>query len=197
MRPSSCDSCFWIDRQLRRGSGLPEVLPQRSVDMLSGQQTETSCQLRLPRKMLFGLCIQSLPGIPAQCHRPRITHVDWRRSSGELEQSGGEGSNGNSTHTKCVDQEIVLNLVYVPRKRLVLQRKNDVSWNHTRSPPSDQPGRLHGVLSICTEFWKRTQQSGGQRRGGKILPVRRVVVLSFTFPLRVCHEQVINVISPM
>jgi len=30
-----------------------------------------------------------------------------------------EGSNKNVTHTKCVDEEIVLDLVYIPRAKSV------------------------------------------------------------------------------
>ena len=36
---------------------------------------------------------------------------------------GGKGTSRNMTRTKCVDKEIVLDLVYVSRVRLALQRK--------------------------------------------------------------------------
>jgi len=74
---------------------------------------------------------------------------------------------------------------------------SDFSWNRTRSPPSDQPGRLHGVLSICIEFWRRLQRNRGQHREQEISPVCCIVVLSLSFQLCVRHEQVINVIPLM
>ena len=36
---------------------------------------------------------------------------------------GGESSGGNLTHTECVDEKIVLDLIYVPEAKLDLQRK--------------------------------------------------------------------------
>jgi hypothetical protein len=40
---------------------------------------------------------------------------------------GGEGPNRNFTHTECVDEENVLDLVYVSRVRLTLERKGRFS----------------------------------------------------------------------
>jgi len=72
-------------------------------------------------------------------------------------RQGGEGLGGNSTHTECVDEKIVLDLIYVPEAKLALQRKGRFSWNHTRSPPSDRPSRRYGVPPVCSEFWKNIQ----------------------------------------
>ena len=80
-------------------------------------------------------------------------------------QAGG-GPNGNLTHTECVNQEIVLDLVDVPRAVLGLQRRSLLSWNRTRNPPSDRLAQRRGALSRYNEFWKRVQQRGS-RRGGR------------------------------
>jgi len=50
-------------------------------------------------------------GIGADCPE------NWNRQ-------GGEGLGGNLTHTECVDEKIVLDLVYVPGVMLALQRKD-------------------------------------------------------------------------
>ena len=70
----------------------------------------------------------------------------------------GEGLNKDLTHTECVDEEVVLDLIYVSRMKLVLQRKGEPSRNPTRSPPSDRPGQFHGVFLVCSAFWKWIQQ---------------------------------------
>jgi len=69
----------------------------------------------------------------------------------------GEGLSGKLTHTERVDQEIVLDLINIPRVALVLQRKGKFRSNRTGSAPSDQLDRPHGVLSKCSESWEWIQ----------------------------------------
>ena len=112
-------------------------------------------------------------GIGADCPE------NWNRQE-------SEGSSPNVTHTERVDEEIVLDFVYVPRVRSALRRKIKFSWNRTSNPPYDQLGRYHGVPPVCSEFWKRIQRNEGRCRGGEILPVCCIVLYSFQFC--VCHE---------
>ena len=52
----------------------------------------------------------------------------------------GEDSGGSLTHTECVYEKIVLDLVYVPGAKLALQKKGRFPWNRTRSPLSGRSG---------------------------------------------------------
>ena len=69
----------------------------------------------------------------------------------------GGGLSRDLTHTKRVDQEIVLDLINIPGATLVLQRKDKFRSNRTEIEPSDQMDRPHGVLSKCSEFWEWIQ----------------------------------------
>ena len=129
-----------------------------------------------------------------QCHQPRITHGDWCRLSGELKQSGRYRFNKNLMHTECVNQEVVLDLVDVPKVRLVLPRKSQFSCIRTRSPPSDRLGQSDGDIPIKNEFWKLIERSGGQHRGKRHHRCC-IVVLPFSFQFCIRLKQFVNIIS--
>jgi hypothetical protein len=57
--------------------------------------------------------MESFP-LLGQCPQPRKTHVDRCKSTAELELLGGQKLRQNLTHTKCVNEEMVLNFVYIP-----------------------------------------------------------------------------------
>jgi hypothetical protein len=50
-------------------------------------------------------------------------------------QAGGN-SNGNFARTKRINQEVILDLVYITRIRLIQKKKNEFLWKRTGSPPS-------------------------------------------------------------
>jgi len=149
--------------------------------MLSNQQTEKSCQLKLSGKVLVGL--RTYDHRPYLCgvtgpEQPMLIGTDcpenWNCQS-------GEGSNGDATHTERVDQEIVLDLVYVPRMRSALEKANchgTAQEVHLLTGRTDFTEFLQYVMSPGSGFSERKANAGGRDITG--LPRRSVAVVVST-----------------
>ena len=122
-------------------------------------------------------------GIGADCPE------DWNRQP-------GEGSDGNVTRTERVNQEIVLDLIYVPRVRLVYRGKSNTheiaQEIHLPTGQADLTEFFRYVVSPGRGFSKLAADGGKGRS-----PVCCIVVLSLSFQLCVRHVQVIDIIPLM
>jgi hypothetical protein len=91
-------------------SGVP---PRCGTDRTSDQQTGMSYRLRWSTEYLVSFCMKRF-SLLGQCPQPRTVRVDWSRSFEGLKLLGKRKLRKNLTHTKRVNEEIVLNFVYIP-----------------------------------------------------------------------------------
>lgn len=151
--PNSSESCFWIDCQLLHESAMPRILPQCGTGTLSDQQTGMSCQLRWSVKQL-GCFVAELPHLLVQYHQPRTARLGWCIFSEELELSGRLELNGDLVLTKCVNEEMVLDLVHIPKQGQLHGEAMSYETIQEIHPPTGQ--------ATVLKYLQYTMGSGGR-----------------------------------
>lgn len=113
------------------------------------------------------------------------------RRTGTVRQAGVET---NMTHTKCVNEEVVLNLVHIPLS-------GSVPWRRGEFCGIVQKIHFLTDLTAAVKSPQYRMSSGGKISEmiggiwGEMSPVCCVIILSLSSQLVICYEKVIDIVS--